>query len=64
MWLLPYLNVPRSDLKFAFSISAFIASFLEVSAADRDHGAVDQLSRVIGLGAVIGRPAGSGISCG
>ena len=31
MWLLPYLNGPRSDLKFAFSISARIASFLLVS---------------------------------
>jgi len=31
MWFLPYLNGPRSDLKFAFSISAFIASFLLVS---------------------------------
>jgi hypothetical protein len=31
MWLLPYLNGPRTDLKFGFSISAFIASFLPVS---------------------------------
>ena len=31
MWLLPYLNGPRSDLKFAFSIAAFISSFLLVS---------------------------------
>ena len=31
MWFLPYLNGPRSDLKLAFSISAFIASFLLVS---------------------------------
>ena len=31
MWLLPNLNGPRTDLKFAFSISAFIASFLLVS---------------------------------
>jgi hypothetical protein len=31
MWLLPYLNGPHTDLKFAFSISVFIASFLLVS---------------------------------
>ena len=31
MWLLPYLNGPRTDLKLAFFISAFISSFFEVS---------------------------------
>ncbi len=31
MWLLPNLKGPRSDLMLAFSISAFIASFLLVS---------------------------------
>ena len=31
MWLLPNLKAPRTDLKFAFSIAAFISSFLLVS---------------------------------
>jgi len=33
MWLLPYLNGPRSDLKLAFSISAFNRVFLEFTVA-------------------------------
>ena len=31
MWLLPNLKSPRTDLKLAFSIAAFISSFFEVS---------------------------------